>query len=141
MASFSGGGGGFGGPRGLPQGVTQAQLDEIKSFNAGLTQAGNKSRPPRSRGSGLNRGLGSGISPGRGGSYSASSTLALAAVLDMVVEHLTALDQALHCQLQSQLLEKQLQLIFEAASMSPRPDGPIWTTVELVLWVAILSAP
>jgi hypothetical protein len=54
--------------------VTQAQLDEIKSFNAGLTQAGNKSRPPRSRSSGLNRGPGSGISPGRGGSYSASST-------------------------------------------------------------------
>jgi len=23
----------------------------------------------------------------------------------------------------------------------PRPDGPIWTTVELVLWVAILSGP
>jgi hypothetical protein len=54
---------------GLPKGVTQAQLDEIKSFNAGLTQAGNKSRPSRSRGSGINRGRGSGVSPGRGGGY------------------------------------------------------------------------
>jgi hypothetical protein len=67
--------------------------------------------------------------------------LALAAVLDMVAEPLTALDQALHCQLQSRLLEKQLQFNFEVASMSPRPDGPSWTTVELVLWVAILSVP
>ncbi len=59
---------------GLPQGVTQEQLDEIKSFNAGLTQAGNKSRPPRSRGSGLNRGRGSGVSVGRGAGYAGSIT-------------------------------------------------------------------
>jgi hypothetical protein len=69
MSSFHPGGGGFGGaPGGLPQGVTQAQLDEIKSFNAGLTQAGVKSRPSRSRG------LSSGISPGRGGYAGASSS-------------------------------------------------------------------
>jgi hypothetical protein len=74
MSSFRGGDGGLGGPGGLPQGVTQAQLDEIKSFNAGLTKAGNKSRPTRSRGSGVNFGPGSGISPRRGGSYSLSNT-------------------------------------------------------------------
>jgi hypothetical protein len=54
-------------------GVTQAQMDEIKSFNSGLTQAGNKPRPSRARGSGVNRGLGSGISPRRGGSYGGAS--------------------------------------------------------------------
>jgi hypothetical protein len=74
MSSFHAGGGGFGSaPGGLPQGVSQAQLDEIKAFNAGLTQAGVKSRPSRSRGSGINRGLSSGISPGRGGGYAGVS--------------------------------------------------------------------
>lgn len=74
MSSSQPGGSGFGGaPRGLPQGITQEQLDEIKAFNASLTQAGNKSRPARSHGSGLNRGQGSGIAPGRGGSYASIS--------------------------------------------------------------------
>ncbi|PMD21162.1 hypothetical protein NA56DRAFT_133628 [Hyaloscypha hepaticicola] len=74
MSSSQPGGGGFGGaPRGLPQGITQEQLDEIKAFNAGLTQAGNKSRPARSGGSGLNQGQGSGIAPGRGGRYASIS--------------------------------------------------------------------
>lgn len=54
-------------------GVSQAQMEEIKSFNASLTQAGKKSRPSRSRGSGVHRGLGSGISPGRGHGYAGVS--------------------------------------------------------------------
>jgi len=76
MSAFNNGGSGFGSSRGFPEGITQAQLDEIKSFNAGLTQAGNKSRPSRSRGGGgINRGIGSGISSARlGGSYSSASS-------------------------------------------------------------------
>ncbi len=74
MSSSQTGGGGFSGPpRGLPQGITQEQLDEIKAFNAGLTQAGNKSRPVPSHGSGINRGQGSVIAPDRGGSYASIS--------------------------------------------------------------------
>jgi len=78
MSSDNKGGGGSSG--GLPAGITQAQLDEIKTFNSGLTQAGNKSRPPRSRGggaggSGINRGTGFGVSPARvGGSYSSGTS-------------------------------------------------------------------
>jgi hypothetical protein len=76
MSSFNNGGGGFGSSGGLPAGVTRAQLDEIKSFNAGLSQAGAKSRGSRPRGGGdLNRGTGSGISPARlGGNYSSATS-------------------------------------------------------------------
>ncbi|KAE9367876.1 hypothetical protein N431DRAFT_471270 [Stipitochalara longipes BDJ] len=76
MSAFNNGGGGSGSSGGLPPGITQAQLDEIKSFSAGLTQAGNKSRPSRPRGGDINRGIGSGISPARvRGSYSSASNI------------------------------------------------------------------